>query len=216
LRTGPTEPPTAETEVELKRLLAGAGLPVPAGRLAVSAEDAREVVRELGGAAVLKAVVPGILHKTELGAVAIGVQSEDAAATWERLRAFGGEVLVEELVEGGVEVLVGIAPSPLGPTLALGLGGIFAEAIGDATFRLLPVSRAEARSMVDDLGGKAVLHGARGRPPSDLDALAELLAGVSELADGWPDDVELDLNPVAVLPEGVRILDAALTRRGAH
>jgi acyl-CoA synthetase (NDP forming) len=163
---------------------------------------------------VLKAAVPGLLHKTEAGGVVLGVGESDAATTYDRLAALGGEVLVEEMVDGGAELLVGAAPTPLGQVLTLASGGVLTEVMDDAVFRLLPVTEAEAREMVAELRGAAVLRGVRGRPALDVDALVDLLVKLSDLVTGWPAGYELDLNPVVVLPEGVLILDAAYVAPG--
>ena len=202
-------PAAGSGEVELKAMLADAGMPVPRSRLATGPDDASAAVEEVGGRAVLKAVVPGMLHKTEAGGVALGVTSADASATYERLAALGGDVLVEEMVDGGAEMLVGVAPTPLGQVLTLASGGVLTEVLDDAVFRLLPVTEEDAREMVADLRGAAVLHGVRGRPALDVEAVVRLLVGVSDLVSDWPSGYELDLNPVAVLQDGVRVLDAA-------
>lgn len=212
---GCAAPTPGAGEVELKRMLAGAGLAVPRGRTAVDAADAARAVTEAGGRAVLKAVVPGLLHKTESGGVALGVTAEDAAGTYDRLRALGGSVLVEEMVTGGAEMLVGVAPTPLGQVLTLASGGVLTEVLDDAVFRLLPVTEEDAREMVADVRGAAVLTGVRGRPALDAEALVRLLVDVSALVGGWPGGYELDLNPVVVLPEGVRVLDAAYVAPGS-
>lgn len=206
---GAPAPARGTGEVELKALLAGAGLPTPRGRLVTGSADAADAVVEVGGRAVLKAVVPGLLHKTEAGGVVLGVTSDGAAATYEALTALGGGVLVEEMVDGGAELLVGVAPTPLGQVLTLASGGVLTEVLDDAVFRLLPVTEEDAREMVADLRGAAVLRGVRGRPALDADALVRLLVDVSAAVAGWPAGYELDLNPVVVLPDGVRVLDAA-------
>jgi acyl-CoA synthetase (NDP forming) len=207
--------PTGDTsEVAVKALLAGAGLPVPRSRIVTDRSDAQAAVAEVGGRAVLKAAVPGLLHKTEAGGVVLGVGESDAATTYDRLAALGGEVLVEEMVDGGAELLVGAAPTPLGQVLTLASGGVLTEVMDDAVFRLLPVTEAEAREMVAELRGAAVLRGVRGRPALDVDALVDLLVKLSDLVTGWPAGFELDLNPVVVLPEGVLILDAAYVAPG--
>ncbi len=209
-------PPVPEvTEPELKAFLAAAGVTVPRGRLASSPEDAVTAATEVGGRAVMKAVVSGLLHKTEVDGVVVGVAARDASATWEPLAALGGGVLVEELVQGGVEMLVGVAPSPLGPVLTVGAGGVLTEVLDDAAFRLLPVDAHEARSMIDELNVARLLAGVRGRSPADVDALVELLVRVSGLVAGWPEGFELDLNPVVVLPDRVCVLDAAYTLAAA-
>jgi len=120
----------------------------------------------------------------------------------------------EEMVDGGAELLVGVAPSSLGQVLTLASGGVLAEVIDDAVFRLLPVGETDAREMVTELRGAAVLHGVRGRPALDVEALVGLLVDVSALVEGWPAGYELDLNPVVVLQDGVRLLDAAYVAPG--
>ncbi|WHT22017.1 acetate--CoA ligase family protein [Crossiella sp. CA-258035] len=209
---GPS-PPRGTSEAEFKALLRAHGIPVPTGRLATSPDDAIAAVREVGGRAVLKAVVPDLVHKTEAGGVVLDVTPGTAAAEYQRLVALGGTVLVEEFVTGAVEMLVGVAPGPCGPMLALGLGGIFAEVFDDVVLAPLPVDPAEVRRMLGELRGAALLHGVRGRDPSDVDALVDLVVQVSALVAGWGGQV--DLNPVAVLPRGVRVLDAVYLAEGA-
>jgi acyl-CoA synthetase (NDP forming) len=206
---GVPAPDDAASERELKALLAGAGVAVPRGRLARDGADAAAAVREVGGRAVLKAVVPGLLHKTDAGAVVVDVDERRAPDTYDRLRALGGDVLVEELVSGGAEMLVGVASTPLGQVLTLASGGVLTEVLADAVFRLLPIDAADAREMIGQLRGAAVLRGVRGRPPLDVEALERLLVTVSDAVAGWPAGYELDLNPVAVLPVGAVVLDAA-------
>jgi acyl-CoA synthetase (NDP forming) len=146
--------------------------------------------------------------------VVLGVTAGSAAETYAELAGLGGDVLVEEMVEGGAELLVGVAPTPLGQVLTLASGGVLTEVLDDAVFRLLPVTESDAREMVTELRGAAVLHGVRGRPALDTDAVVDLLVAVSNLVSGWPAGYELDLNPVVVLPAGVRILDAAYVAPG--
>ncbi|MEU0878771.1 acetate--CoA ligase family protein [Lentzea sp. NPDC005914] len=206
---GVTAPSAELTEPELKALLAEAGLSVPVGRVVASASEAKAVVDEVGGTAVFKAVVPGLVHKTDVGAVKVGVLSSEAADAFDELSAFGGAVLVEELVGEGVELIVGVRTSDLGPVLTLGLGGIFTEALDDATSRLLPLAPGDAAAMVGELRGKALLDGARGRAAPDVGSLVRTLETVAALVSGWEGGFELDLNPVRVLESGTKILDAA-------
>lgn len=211
-------PPTGASEHELKALFARAGLPVPGGRIATDREDATRAVAEVGGLAVLKAVVPGMTHKTEAGGVALRVRPDDAAATFDRLAALGGEVLVEEMVSGGVEALLGVAGSPLGPVLTLGPGGVLTELLDDVAVRLLPVDREEVESMVDQTRLGPLLAGIRGAGPADREALVDTALALAGAVAEWPAGFELDLNPVAVLDEGrgVRVLDAAYVAPEAH
>lgn len=222
-RDRPTSEPSAEVstvvsapvpgagEQEIKELLADAGLPVPVGRLVGDADEACAAVEEVGGRAVLKAVVPGLVHKTEAGGVALDITPDTAADTYARLAALGGQVLVEEMVGSGVETLVGIAASPLGPVLTAGPGGVFTELLDDVALRLLPVTRSDVEQMIDETRLALLLTGVRGAEPADRTALVGTILRVCEVVSSWPAGFELDLNPVTVLPlgQGVRILDAA-------
>jgi acyl-CoA synthetase (NDP forming) len=210
---GPSVPAPARgaDEQQLKELLSAAGLPVPRGRIATGPEDAASAVADVGGLAVLKAVVPDLTHKTEAGGVALSVPPDQAAEMFTRLSALGGEVLVEEMVAGGVEALVGVAGSPLGPVLTLGPGGVLTELLDDVALRLLPVDRDDVEAMVEETRLGRLLAGVRGAPAADRTALVDAVLALAAAVDGWPAGFELDLNPVAVLPagQGVRVLDAA-------
>jgi acyl-CoA synthetase (NDP forming) len=194
------------TEAGLKALLAARGLRVPRGRLIHAAPEAADAVRAVGGRAVLKVVVPGVVHKTELGGVRLGVSAADAEAVAAHLLAIPGAaaVLVEEEVTGGVEVLVGVAPTPLGPALTIGAGGTLTELLDDAAVRLLPVSDVDIRAAIDETRVATVLRGHRGGRPSNVDALVDLCRAV---AHDWGGS--LDLNPVLVTPDEAVVVDAA-------
>ncbi len=210
MRSAPA-PRRGSSEADLKGLLAAAGLGVPRGRIAASGPDAVVAVAEVGGRAAMKAIVPGLLHKTEAGGVVLGVTADEAPAEFARLAALGGMVLVEELCPLDLEVIVGIAPSPLGPTMTVGCGGILAEILADVAVRLLPVTRADVESMIDETRLGVMLGAVRGRPPLARGALVDLVLRLSDLASSWAQDVELDLNPVAVTSDRAVILDAAIT-----
>ncbi|MBM9503656.1 acetate--CoA ligase family protein [Actinacidiphila acididurans] len=208
---GTTGPLPGATEPELKRLLADAGVAVPRGRTVTGPDDAVRAVEELGGSAVFKAVVPGLLHKTEAGGVEVGVTADGAALAYARIAALGGDVLAEEVVGDGVELIVGVHSSDLGPVLTAGLGGIFTEILDDVAHRLLPLRPGEGAEMLAELRGAKVLAGTRGRPGVDVAAAADVLHRVAELVQDWPQGFSLDLNPVRVLSQGAVVLDAALT-----
>lgn len=213
----------ALTERETKRLLGVEGLPVTREVLATSADEAARIAEDIGYPVVLKIDSPDIPHKTEAGGLRLNLR--DAAAVRAAYDEIVGSVttykpgaqrngcLVQEQITGAVaELLVGVTSSPLGPMVTVGLGGIFVEVFGDVSRRLAPVNAAGARAMLQGLRGWRLLDGARGMPPADVEALADVIVRVSQLALSWPGDWELDLNPVLALPvgQGCRIADALL------
>ncbi|HEX5249782.1 MAG TPA: GNAT family N-acetyltransferase [Gaiellales bacterium] len=191
---------------ETRALLESYGLRLVPERIAESPQAAARCARTLGYPVAVKSAEPGA-HKTERGGVALGLRSArevTAAAT-----AMGGPVLVQAMVSGGVELLAGIVQDPsFGPLVAFGPGGVLAELIGDATFRIVPVTDVDVLEMLT--AGKAgrLVAGYRGAPPADQAALADLLTRLSALAEDRPELVELDLNPVIALADEYVIVDA--------
>jgi len=203
-------------EVELKRLLADAGVAVPRGTVVTSPQEATEAVHEFGGLAVMKA--QGLLHKTEEGGVVLAVTPELAPETYVQLADLTGDhagVLVEEQIPAGVELLVGIAPSPLGPVLTLGAGGVLTEVLDDVAMRLLPIDEYDVRDMLSEIRVSRLLAGHRGAPSADLTALTALVCRLQDVTAGWPYGFALDLNPVVALPERAVVLDAAYLPPGS-
>jgi hypothetical protein len=211
---GPTceSPGEQASEDELKGLLASAGLPIPESVLARSIDEARAGVAAVGGVAVCKAVVPGLLHKSDAGGVVLGVRPDTIDEAFARLKALGGDVLVERFVPGGVEVLVGVTPSSLGRVLTVGVGGVLTEVIAEAAVRVLPVSADDVRAMIAETRLARLLAGVRGAPAADAEALVRAVLGIVDATREWPDGFELDLNPITVLTDGCWILDAAVAR----
>ena len=146
-------------------------------------------------------------HKTETGGVALDLADTEAVrAAAERI---GGPVIVQPMITGGAELLAGVAQDPVfGPLVAFGAGGVLAELIGDAHFRLAPLTDVDAHELV--AAGKAgrLVAGFRGAPAADAAALADVLLRLSQLADDFPELAELDLNPVIALPDGAVVVDA--------
>ncbi|MFC4564691.1 acetate--CoA ligase family protein [Nocardiopsis mangrovi] len=210
-------------EPQVKRLIAAAGIAVPRGRTAPGAQGLARAAAGLSAPLVLKAHGPGIAHKSEHGAVVLGLGGPDAVVrAAERMgAALAGRglppagFLVEEQVDPGVELIVGaVRDASFGPLLLAGLGGIWAELIGDTSLRLCPIGRGDAEAMLGELRGAALLDGARGAPPVDRAALADLL-----LAVGGPGGIaerlgpvlgEFELNPVIAGPRGAVAADARL------
>jgi acetyl coenzyme A synthetase (ADP forming)-like protein len=191
---------------DLRELLRAYGIPVVEERIAVDAETAVEASRELGYPVVVKTAAAGA-HKTETGGVAIDLRDDgQVRAAVERI---GAPVLVQRYVKGGAELLAGIVQDPVfGPLVAFGPGGVLAELIGGAEFRIAPLTDVDAHELVT--GGKAgrLVGGFRGAPPADERALVDLVERLGRLADDLPELTELDLNPVIAGPDGCVAVDA--------
>ena len=207
-----------------KQALADYGIGVTREILVSNAAAAVEAARTLGYPVVLKVQSPDIPHKTEARAVRLGVDSDTAVSLafdeiMRNAQAYQADariegVLVQEMVAGGIETILGVTNDPLfGPAVMFGLGGIFAEVLHDVSFRLAPVTYSVALEMIDEIKGSAVLKGARGAAPADIDALAGAIVRVSAMAVDLQDHLaELDINPLFVLPkgQGVKAGDALL------
>lgn len=218
-------PGQALSEHASKAVLAAYGIPVTSEVLVTSAAQAVRAAADLGPPVVMKVSSPDLAHKADLGLVEVGVAgASEVRATYARLleraaaaapaAAIDG-VLVSELVAGGVEVVLGVADDELfGPTVMLGLGGVFVEVLQDVTFRVPPFDRSEARRMVSELRGAPLLTGARGRPVADIGALVDTIMRVQRLAVDLAGDVaELDINPLVVQAKGVVAVDALVVCR---
>ena len=154
----------------------------------------------------MKTASPGA-HKTELGGIALDLR--DAEAVRAAAERIGGPVIVQPMVTGRVGLLAGVAQDPVfGPLVAFGPGGVFAELIGDAHFRLAPLTDVDADELVASGKAGRLVAGFRGAPPADAVALADVLLRLSQLADDFPELAELDLNPVIALPDGAVVVDA--------
>jgi acetyl-CoA synthetase (ADP-forming) len=209
------------SEAASKQLLAAHGvrtvpsIPVP------TPSEAAVKANQLGYPAVVKLCGPTIAHKTERGLVRLSLTDAEAVrrAGEELLRAArpeDGEVelLVMPMVRGSRELIAGLhTDAQFGPCVMLGLGGVLAEAIQDVQFRLVPITRTDAEDMIDGLRTQALLGPFRGEPPVDRSALAEILLGLSRLAEHDPDVVSVDLNPLVVV-DGVPLpVDALVELR---
>lgn len=199
-------PPEPLAPQATTRRLADAGIALPASAEAADAAQARAAAAKMGSRRfVLKA--GGLLHKSDEGGVVLDLASAEAveAAANDLLTRLGDRAapLVVQEQRAGLELLIGVRRSErLGAVLVVGLGGIHTEIFGDVARSLVPVDRAEARGMLDRLRARPLLAGARGAAPRDAEAVVDLLVQVSDLAESYPDIVELDLNPVLVGPVG--------------
>jgi acetyltransferase len=218
----------ALSEHASKELVAAWGVPVTREVPAASAEAAAAAARTLGYPVALKVDSPDILHKTEAGGIRLGLRDDtqvwtafnevmSSAAAYAPQAVING-VLVQEMVPGGVEVIVGVSYDPqLGPVLLFGTGGVMVEVYHDVALRLCPITQGEALDMVNQVKGARLLQGFRGRPKADVDALADVLVRVSHLAVNLEGKLaELDINPLMVLPagQGVKAVDALAVVKG--
>ncbi len=200
--------------IETADLLSSFGIAAVPVRLAHSPAEAAAAARELGFPVVLKAVGPAILHKTEVGGIALDLRDDQAvvAAAKDLKKRLGDDLtdfLLQPMVTGGVEVIAGVTnDSTFGPLVLYGSGGTLVELMADVAFRLLPLTDRDVESMLEEVRGTALLRGYRGAPSLDEAALKDLLLRLSALAETCPEVREMDLNPVKVLAEGVRVVDA--------
>ena len=185
-------------------------------RLAADEAAAVQAAAGFAGPVVLKAEAAGLFHKTEAGAVKLGLHGEGEvrAAYQELAGTFGGRltgVLVEPMLSGGVEVLVGVVQEPVfGPLVVFGLGGVATEVLGAPAARLTPRTDADADDLIHGVHAPPLLFGHRGTPPVDTAALADVLLRVSRLASDLPEVAELDLNPVIATAGGAPAADARI------
>jgi len=212
--------------VEAMDLLDAYGIPTPASDIVDARSDAVDAAERIAGEdgeVVMKIVSPDILHKSDIGGVAVGVPPEEVGDTYEdlvtRARSYQPDatilgVQVQEMVDldSGVETIAGMNRDPqFGPLVLFGLGGIFVEVLEDTTVRVAPVSEPSAREMIDEIDAAPLLRGARGRDPVDEGSVVETLQRLSQLVTDFPAIVELDINPLVATPDGAQAVDVRLT-----
>jgi len=206
----------------VRDLLSSYRIPLVPTRTATDGTEAVAAAAALGGPAVLKAEVAGLVHKSDAGAVKLNLHGEhEVRAAYDELAdTFGSKlerVLVQPMLGRGVEVLAGVVQEPVfGPLVVFGLGGVATEVLADHTARLTPLTDADADRMIRDVHAAPLLFGHRGSPAVDIAALADVLLRVSRLADDVPEIAELDLNPVIARPDGVQAVDAHIRVAPAH
>ncbi|HEU0278113.1 MAG TPA: bifunctional acetate--CoA ligase family protein/GNAT family N-acetyltransferase [Rhodanobacteraceae bacterium] len=216
-------------EADAKHLLAVAGFPVNESRRAKDPDEARAVARDMQGPYAIKILSPDLLHKSEVGGVALNIESPDevarvTAGMLGRLREAHPQaringVSVQRMVDraNAQELIAGLTLDPVfGPVIVFGAGGVTVEAVQDTAIALPPLDINLARELVERTRIARVLKGANGRvPPADLDALLALLIRLSELVCEFPEIVDLDLNPILAGPGGVTAIDARVRLRAA-
>lgn len=212
---------TALDEFAGKQLLAAYGISVPKAAVIKGADDAAAAFAKLTAPLVLKVMSPDILHKSDAGGVQVNLKS--AAETADAVRGMMNSpalrdvridgFLLEEMVPDGQEVVIGAVRDPqFGPLVMVGLGGIFVEVLADVAFRICPITRLDAREMLAELKGAAILRGARGHKPASLDAIVDVLLKIGGegglLARHTDDFREADINPLIVSESGAVAVDA--------
>jgi acetyl coenzyme A synthetase (ADP forming)-like protein len=202
------------TAAQIRELFGAYRIPLVPERVVDTAAEAAEAAQELGFPVVVKSAVPGA-HKTESGGIALDLGDEDAVrAAAERI---GGPVLVQPFIRGGAELLAGVVQDPVfGPLVAFGPGGVFAELIGEAQFRIAPLTREDAEELVRTGKAGQLVAGFRGQPAANAEALVDLVLRLACLADEIPEVAELDLNPVFALPSDCVAVDARVRVREAE
>jgi len=221
IRTAVSENRRFLMEHEAKNLLKLHGAPVSQDRLAQTADEAANIVNEIGVKVAMKIVSPDILHKSDAGGVRINLSGEKAVRSAFKQIVTNAEkyrpgadirgVLVSPMAAGGIEVIIGTKmDDQFGPVIMYGMGGIMVEILKDVTFRVLPLSPVAAGEMIRETRSYPLLKGVRGTAPSDEQALQELLLLCSELIEAYPEIEEMDLNPVVVHAQGLSVVDARI------
>ncbi|MBM4370752.1 MAG: acetate--CoA ligase family protein [Deltaproteobacteria bacterium] len=199
----------------VQALLAAYGIPLASARRCPTEDAAVAAAAELGLPVVMKVSCPGVVHKSDAGGVFLGLRSElEVRGAYHRIRsavaprlpcADDFQVLVQEQIEGGQEIIIGMTSDPnFGPLIMCGIGGIYVEVLKDVVFRLCPVTEPDADEMIRELRGFPLLTGVRGGEPADLGFLREMLQRVSLLVSDCPEIAELDINPFKVFSARAR------------
>jgi acyl-CoA synthetase (NDP forming) len=198
---------------QTRSVLSAFALPLPRSGVRRTAEEAAALAQDIGFPVALKLASRQIVHKSEFGGVQLNLQDANTVVEAfgeirgrlvkeNKLDAFDG-VLVQPMISGGVELMVGVTQDPIfGPLIGFGLGGIHVEILKDVCFRVTPITDRDAAEMVRGIRGYPLLEGYRGHPPADIPALEELLLRVARLVEEVPEISELDLNPIIALPPG--------------
>ncbi|MBD3192650.1 MAG: CoA-binding protein [Candidatus Heimdallarchaeota archaeon] len=209
-------------EHEAKEIFKLCNLDVPPFALAKTTKEATEAAQEIGFPVVMKIVSEDIIHKSDAGGVVVGPKNVDEVKeAFEEIMKNAKEykpdanirgIFISQMVPKATEVIVGVTRDPtFGPVIMFGLGGIFVEILKDVIFRLAPITKLEAREMINGIKTRELLHGARGTKPRDIDALVNNLYIVSQLVSQIEDIKELDINPLFALEDGAKVVDARIT-----
>ena len=210
---------TVLTEVESKKLVSEAGIPVVETRLVKTKAQAISTSKEIGFPVVLKIVSPDIIHKSDSGGVklALANATQVGKAYTEIMtsakkgfpKAAIEGVAVQKMARPGVEVIMGMSKdAQFGPVLMFGLGGVFVEVLKDVAFRIVPLVKRDASQIIKEIKGYPLLEGYRGQEPARISALEDMLLQLSDFIDKTPEIKELDLNPILAYSDGAIAVDA--------
>ncbi|HIH77358.1 MAG TPA: acetyl-CoA synthetase [Halobacteria archaeon] len=212
------------TEYESKKILSAYGIPITKEKLAKDLDESIKFAKEIGYPVVLKIVSPEITHKTELGGVKINIKSQkELEEAYNDLMKIKDKVknakihgvLVQEMVQKGNEVILGMTQDPqFGPVVMFGLGGVFVEVLKDVSFRIPPLTRRDAEEMIKEIKAYPILEGARGGVVSDINALIDCILKLSELSLDLENELkEMDINPLFAMEKGATAVDSLILLR---
>lgn len=212
---------SALVEPEAKGILQLYGVPTPEFKVATNEEEAVKFAQEIGYPVVMKIVSPDIIHKSDASGVKVNIKNDEEAreafkTIMENAKKYKPDadlwgVIVYKMLPLGKEVIVGMIRDPqFGPAIMFGLGGIFVEILKDVSFRVAPITKEEALDMIKEIKAYPILAGARGEKPVNIDALAEFIVKVSQLAVELPEIKELDINPIFAYEDSAVAVDARM------
>ena len=209
------------TEIEAKQILGDIGIPCTQTVLAPTKEKAVSIAEELGYPVVLKVSSVDISHKSDAGGVKVNLKNggeieEAFEAIMKSCRAYDSKaniegVSVQPMARPGTEIIMGmIKDKSFGPVVMFGLGGIFVEVLKDVSFRIVPIDKEDAVQMMEEIQGKKLLGGYRGKEAADKETLQQMLVKLSDFVDATPGIEEIDMNPVFAYSEGAAVVDARI------
>jgi acyl-CoA synthetase (NDP forming) len=212
---------TVLTEIEAKQILSQAGISCTETKLATSKENAVAVAEQMGYPVVLKISSVDISHKSDAGGVKVNLKSKaDVEKAYDDIMASCTSAFPKANIEGvsvqgmakpGTEVIMGMTKdASFGPVIMFGLGGVLVEVIKDVAFRIVPIEKADAEAMVNEIQGKKLLDGYRGNDPADIPFLQDMLVKLSDFVDKTPELKEIDMNPVFAHKKGAVVVDARI------
>ena len=212
---------TVLTEIDAKQILIEAGINCVDTRLAFDKGQAVAASEEIGYPVVLKVSSVDITHKSDAGGVKLGLQDRDAVERafddiMDSCRAFSSDadiegVAVQGMAKPGTEIIMGmIKDANFGPIVMFGLGGVLVEVLEDVAFRIVPIEKADAVEMTNELKGKRLLEGYRGQAPANVDILQDMLLRLSDFVNATPGIEEIDMNPVFAYQDGATVVDARI------